>query len=158
MDRYSWTSTPAPVSSAFGFHVFPRRVSCFPFLKTSYKVPHATFDVRSKWPATRKPCRSAAETKSHVCCRTPFGQISPVPVRKCEWAFSKTIPKDSVRERSPVHLLRECALGNTASLSSRDCARQFFGDGRPHMLIAHCMCLSCLLQDALWMSLARPCS
>jgi len=85
----------------------------------------------------------------HACCRTPFGQISPVPVHKYEWAFSKTIAKDSVRERSPVHLLRESALGNTASSSSRDCARQFFeGWSPPHA--------SCTLHVFVMLVAGRP--
>ena len=59
-------------------------------------------------------CFLDAACVCYACCRTPFGHISPVPVHKYEWAFSKTSPKDSVRERSPVHLLGESALGNTA--------------------------------------------
>ena len=49
--------------SLMGFHVFPLRVSCFPSWGFMFslsrhlsKIPHAAFDIKSKWPETSKRC------------------------------------------------------------------------------------------------------
>jgi len=49
--------------SLIGFHVFPLRVSCFPSWGFMFslsrhlsKIPHAAFDIKSKWPETSKRC------------------------------------------------------------------------------------------------------
>ena len=62
-----------------GFHVFPRGVSCFPFLDIVKRLPHAAFDTRSKWPATSKRClmqrqRCYGRSPVLICLGTkPYG-------------------------------------------------------------------------------------